>query len=126
MVKKTYKLSNYFYDNRCGGLNFYSLILVLLGLGLAIFVFLPEYTKMQNGIYNVSCTDIRSKIDSAVADYNVRNSLNYSKPGLIVDLDTLKEKGYLREIKYCPQKGQFIFGKDGKVICTIHSKGDQK
>ena len=109
--------------NKKGGLGFYDLLLLMLGLGLAVFVFLPEYSDVQNGIYSVSCTDIRTKIDSAVEDYNVNNSNTYSKPGQIVDLDTLKEKGYLREIKYCPQKGTFLFGKNGKVICSIHSKG---
>ena len=109
--------------NKKGGLGFYALILLMLGLGLAVFVFLPEYADVQDGIYSVSCSDIRAKIDSAVEDYNVNNSTTYSKPGQVVNLDTLKEKGYLREIKYCPQKGTFLFGKDGKVICSLHSKG---
>ena len=109
--------------NKKGGLGFYALLLLIIGLGLAIFVFLPEYSDMQNGIYSVSCSDIRTKIDSAIEDYNVNNSNTYSKPGRIIDLDTLKEKGYLREIKYYPQKGTFILGKNGKVICSIHSKG---
>ena len=109
--------------NRKGGLGFYALILIMLGLGLAVFICLPEYTDVQEGIYSVSCADIRAKIDSAIEDYNVNNSKTYIKPNAIVDLDTLKEKGYLREIKYCPQKGTFIFGKNGKVICSIHSKG---
>ena len=110
-------------NNKKGGLGFYALLLLMLGLGFAIFVFLPEYTDVQNGIYSVSCSDIRTKINSAIEDYNVNNSNTYAKPGQIVDLDTLKEKGYLREIKYCPQKGTFLYGKDGKVICSIHTKG---
>ena len=115
--------SEFDFMNKKGGLGLYALILLMLGLGLAVFVFLPEYADVQNGIYSVSCTDIRMKIDSAVEDYNVNNSNTYSKPGKVVDLDTLKEKGYLREIKYCPQKGVFLFGQNGKVICSIHSKG---
>ena len=82
---------------------------------------MPEYSDVQNGIYSVSCADIRTKIDSAIEDYNVKNSKEYAKKGCIIDLDTLKEKGYLREIKYCPQKGTFIIGNNGKVICSIHS-----
>ncbi|MBQ3643326.1 MAG: hypothetical protein II961_01900 [Candidatus Riflebacteria bacterium] len=109
--------------SRKGGLGFYALILIMLGLCLAVFVCLPEYSDVQDGIYSVSCADIRAKIDSAIEDYNVNNSTTYIKPNTIVNLDTLKEKGYLREIKYCPQKGTFIFGKNGKVMCSIHSKG---
>ncbi len=110
-----------FYGYRKGGLGFYSLILLVLGLGFALFVFMPEYSEMQSGIYSVSCADIRTKIDSAIEDYNVKNSKEYAKKGCIIDLDTLKEKGYLREIKYCPQKGTFILGNNGKVFCSIHS-----
>lgn len=110
-----------FYKSRFGGLGFYALILLIAGLGLAIFVFLPEYSNVQNGIYNVSCADIRAKIDSAIEDYNFKNSKEYVKKGSIIDLDTLKEKGYLREIRYCPQKGTFIYGGKGKVVCTIHT-----
>ena len=111
--------------NRRGGLGFYAFILLLLGLGLAIFVFLPDCKEVQDGIYKVSCNDITTKINSAVDDYNTTNSKTYSKPGNIVDLDTLKEKGYLDEIKYCPQKGTFMFNEKGKVICTIHAKGEK-
>ncbi len=71
--------------NRKGGLGFYALILIMLGLGLAIFVFTPEYSDMQNGIYSVSCADIRAKIDSAIDDYNVNNSITYIKPNTILD-----------------------------------------
>ncbi len=117
------KLSNkkLFYKSKFGGLGLYALILLITGLGLAIFVFLPDYSDMQNGIYNVSCNDIRLKIESAIEDYNVKNSKEYTKKGMIIDLDTLKEKGYLREIRYCPQKGTFIYDGNGKVICSIHS-----
>lgn len=111
-------------NNRRGNLSLYAIILVLIGLGFAIFVFTPEYRDVQNGIYTVSCQEIRMKIDSAIEDYNINNSKSYSKPaGEIIDLDTLKEKGYLREIRYCPQKGRFIFDEKGKVFCTTHSKG---
>lgn len=115
-----------FYPNRHGGLGLYAIILIIVGLGLALFVFMPEYTEVQNGIYNVSCEDIRAKIQSAVDDYNVNNSKSYGKPNLVVDLDTLKEKGYLREIKLCPQKGVYMFDKNNKVICSIHTKGQTK
>ena len=114
------------YKSRFGGLGFYALILLVAGLGLAIFVFLPEYSDMQKGIYNVSCADIRSKIDSAIEDYNLKNSKEYTKKGTIIDLETLKAKGYLREIKSCPQKGTFIYGNNGKVECTIHSSEVKK
>lgn len=107
--------------NKAGGLGFYALILLVLGLGLAIFVFLPDYKEIQDGIYKASCNDITTKLNSAIEDYNTSNSISYAKPGSIVDLDTLKEKGYLDEIKYCPQKGNFMFDEKGKVICTIHS-----
>ncbi len=110
-----------FYKSKFGGLGFYALILLITGLGLAIFIFFPEYSNMQSGIYNVSCADIRAKINSAIEDYNVKNSKEYAKKGTIIDLDTLKEKGYLREIKHCPQKGIFIYGENGKVKCSLHS-----
>lgn len=117
-VNKSYQPS------RRGNLSLYAIILVLIGLGFAIFVFTPEYRDVQRGIYTVSCQEIIMKINSAIEDYNINNSKSYTKPaGVIVDLDTLKEKGYLGEIKYCPQKGRFIFDEKGKVVCTIHSKG---
>ncbi len=122
-MNKNISVSFFAFKRRKGGLGFYALLLLLTGLGLATFLFFPEYINMQSGIYSVSCNDIRAKIESAVEDYNVNHSLTYSKPGQIVDLDTLKEKGYLREIKYCPQKGIFIFDEKGKVICSFHSKG---
>lgn len=120
----TKMLCQLFPINRRGNMALYAILLIMVGLGLAIFVFFPEYLDMQNGIYDVSCNDIRIKIDSAVEDYNVNNSKTFIKIGGSVDQDTLKEKGYLREIKKCPQNGKFLFGKNGKVICTIHSKGN--
>lgn len=114
------------FNNRHGGLGLYAVVLIIVGLGLALFVFMPEYNEVQNGIYNVSCDDIRAKIQSAIDDYNVNNSKAFGKPNIKVDLDTLKEKGFLREIKRCPQNGIYMFDKDQKVICSIHTKGQTK
>ena len=111
-------------NNKKGSLAIYAIIFMMVGIVLAVFVFFPEYLDMENGIYDVSCKDIRAKIDSAVEDYNVNNSKSFIKPGARVDQDTLKEKGYLREVKECPQKGVFMFGKNGKVTCSIHTKGN--
>lgn len=122
-----YFISTYSFSNkRKGGLGFYALILLVLGLGFAVFVFLPDYREIQDGIYKASCNDITTKINSAIEDYNTSSSKVYAKPGSIIDLDTLKEKGYLDEIKYCPQKGTFMYDEKGKVICTIHSRKEVK
>ena len=113
-------------SSRHGGLGLYAIILILLGLGLATFVFLPEYNEVQNSIYNLSCDDIRNQIQTAVDDYNINNSKSCVRPNAPVDLKHLQDKGYLREIKNCPQRGDYLFNREGKVICSIHVKGQSK
>lgn len=111
---------------RHGGLGFYAIILILIGLILAVFVFMPEYNEVQKGIYTLSCDEIRNQIQNAIDEYNIKSSKSFSKPNETVDLKVLHEKGYLREIKTCPIEGIYIFNQKGKVICSKHGKGQNQ
>lgn len=107
---------------KSGNFALYAAVFLLFGILISVFLFFPEFINMQSGIYGISCKDIRRKLDSAVSDYNANNSVAMGKPGARVDADTLKEKGYLDEIKKCPMHGIYLFDKNGKVICTYHTK----
>ena len=79
---------------------------------------------MQSGIYGISCREIRQKIQVAVEDYDTNNTRSIVELGKRVDLDTLKEKGFLPEIRLCPEKGEYQFDGRGRVICTFHKTGE--
>jgi len=108
-------------DQRKGNFALYAIVFLFVGVILSVFIFFPQFVDMQSGIYGVSCREIRAKIKAAVEEYNVNNTKSIIEPGKRVDLDTLKEKGYLAEIRLCPQKGEYRFDDKGNVICTYHT-----
>jgi hypothetical protein len=110
-------------SNRNGNLAMYSIIFILFGLLVAIFVFFPQFVTTRTGIYSISCKDIKRKISIAIEDHEANQTNSIIKPGGKVDLDALKVRGYLDDIKLCPEKGVFMFTKDGKVMCTVHDEG---
>ncbi len=110
-------------SKRQGSLAMYSVIFVVLGIILAFFVFSPQFLETRTGIYGISCRDIRRKITVALEDYEANETKSMVRGGNKVDLDTLKVKGYLDQIKLCPENGVYMFSNDGKVICTVHEEG---
>lgn len=113
-------------NNRRGNLAMYSIVFILCGVLMAMFIFFPQYMNTRSGIYGISCRDIRKKISVAIEDHDVNNSVSAIKPGEKVNLDLLKEKGFLDEIRLCPEKGIFMFDNKGRVVCTVHKDGDVK
>ena len=111
---------------RRGNVALYAIVFLLFGIIMSLFIFFPQFLNMQSGIYGISCREIRQKIQMAVEDYDANNSTSIVERGKRVDLDTLKEKGFLHEIKLCPEKGEYKFDELGKVICTFHKTGDNK
>lgn len=110
---------------RGGGFGMYLVALLFL-LGVVSFLFFfPQYMNMRSGIYRLSCKEIRKKIERAVADYDANNTMTIVKPGKTIDLDFLKETGFLAEIQYCPEKGTYKFGPQGEVFCTQHTDPDR-
>ena len=107
---------------RSGSFALYAVVFLFIGILLSVFLFFPQFVDMQSGIYGISCQDIRRKITSAVSDYDANNTVAIENPGHPVNLDLLKEKGFLDEIQKCPMHGKYYFDKNGKVICTFHSK----
>lgn len=114
--------NNKFARNQAGNFALYAIIFLLFGVILSILLFFPEFLNMQSGIYGISCKEMRTKLQSATYDYDINNSVSIVSPGKVVDADLLKERGYLAEIQTCPNHGKFRFDKNGKVICTFHSK----
>ncbi|PKL47843.1 MAG: hypothetical protein CVV42_11925 [Candidatus Riflebacteria bacterium HGW-Riflebacteria-2] len=108
-------------DARQGNFALYAIVFLLVGVILSIFIFFPQFLNMQSGIYGISCREIRVKIRAAVEEYNANNTRTIIEPGKRVDLDTLKEKGFLAEIRLCPQKGEYKFDDKGNVYCTFHN-----
>lgn len=108
--------------SRRGNFALYAIVFLLVGVVLSIFIFFPQFLNMQSGIYGISCREIRQRIQTAAEEYDANNSVSISIPGKRVDLDTLKEKGFLKEIRLCPEKGEYIFNDRRKVTCTVHSK----
>lgn len=108
---------------RKGNFALYAIVFLFMGVILSIFMFFPQFLNMQSGIYGISCREIRQKIQVAVEEYDVNNTRSIVENGKRVDLDTLKEKGFLSDIKLCPEKGEYKFDERGKVICTFHKAG---
>lgn len=106
--------------SRTGGFGLYAVALLTLMVLLAVMFFFPQYVNMRTGIYRISCKEIRKKVERAVADYDANNTMTIIKPGKPIDLDFLKETGFLAEVQYCPDKGTYKFGPSGEVICTAH------
>ncbi len=111
---------------RQGNVALYAIVFLLVGVILSIVIFFPQFLNMQSGIYGISCREIRVKIQAAVEEYNVSNTKSIIQPGERIDLDTLKEKGYLTEIRLCPQKGEYRFDEMGNVYCTFHISEENK
>lgn len=104
-----------------GSIGLYVIIFLLVGLLLSIFLFFPQFINMQSGIHSISCREIRKKVQIAVEDHDANNTRSVMIKGQPIDLDYLKEKGFLSEIQICPEKGKFFIGKNGKVVCSFHS-----
>lgn len=105
---------------RSGNFGLYAIVFLLVGVVLSIFIFFPQFISTQSGIYGVSCREIRQRIKVAVEEHDANNTSSIIQPGKKIDLDTLKEKGFLKDIRLCPEKGDYYFDTDGKVKCTIH------
>ncbi|MBF0409531.1 MAG: hypothetical protein HQM10_19480 [Candidatus Riflebacteria bacterium] len=104
---------------RQGGIGVYGFSILLVLVFFAA-VFTPQFLKMRTGIYQVSCKEIRRKIETAVTNYHFNNTHSISQPGKSIDLDMLLARGYLMETQYCPEGGKYIFGPRGEVLCTLH------
>ena len=111
---------------RQGNFALYAIVFLFVGVILSLFIFFPQFLNMQSGIYNISCREIRVKIRAAVEEYNVTNTKSIIEPGKRIDLDTLKEKGFLSEIRLCPEKGEYRFDEMGNVYCTVHIAEENK
>ncbi len=75
---------------------------------------------MREGVYRISCKEIRAKVRVAITDYNINNTRTIVQPGQTIDLDALKASGFLHEVQRCPEGGRFIFGKNEDVTCSAH------
>ncbi len=106
--------------SRSGGFGLYAVALMFMIVLVAIMFFFPQYMNMRSGIYRISCQEIRKKVERAVTDYDANNTMTIVKPGKPIDLDFLKETGFLAEVQYCPDKGVYKFGPQGEVVCTAH------
>ncbi len=111
-------------DMRQGNIALYAIVFLMVGIVLSIFIFFPQFLNMQSGIYGISCREIRQKIMVAIEDHDANNTRSIVERGRRVDLDTLKEKGFLNEIRLCPEKGEYKFDERGRVICTFHKSGE--
>ena len=107
-------------SSRKGNFALYAIVFLMVGIVLSIFIFFPQFLNMQSGIYGITCREIKRKVQTAVMDHDANETKSIVKANKVVDLDELKEKGFLAEIQYCPEKGKYIFDKTGKVICTVH------
>lgn len=113
-------------DLRLGNVALYAIVFLFVGVILSVVIFFPQFLNMQSGIYGISCREIQVKIKAAVEEYNVSNTKSIIQPGKRIDLDTLKEKGYLAEIKLCPERGEYRFDAMGNVYCTFHISEENK
>jgi hypothetical protein len=92
---------------RQGNIALYAIVFLMVGVVMSIFIFFPQFLNMQSGIYGISCREIRQKIQVAIEDHDANNTRSIVERGKRVDLDTLKEKGFLNEIRLCPEKGEY-------------------
>ena len=113
-------------DRRSGNFGLYAIVFLLVGVVLSIFIFFPQFISTQSGIYGISCREIRQRIKVAVEEYDANNTKSIVQPGERINLDILKEKGFLKDIRLCPEKGEYRFDVDGQVTCTIHSDTQTK
>ncbi len=113
-------------SHKRGNVALYAIVFLLVGIIMSLVIFFPQFLNMQSGIYGISCREIRQKIQVAIEDHDANNSTSIIAPEKRVDLDTLKERGFLHEIKLCPEKGEYKFDKRGRVICTFHKTGDKQ
>lgn len=104
---------------RLGG-NLYGMAIIFVILFFIFAVFLPNFIKMREGIYRVSCKEIRKKVEVAVSNYDSNNTRSIVQSGKPIDLDTLKANGFLSDIQYCPIGGRFFFGPQGEILCSTH------
>jgi len=111
---------------RTGGFGLYMFAFLFMAGLLSVMFFFPQYLNMRSGIYRISCKEIRKKVERAVTDYDANNTRTLVKPGKPIDLDYLKETGYLGEVQNCPDRGKYIFGPGGEVVCTAHPEGVRK
>ncbi|MDN5278370.1 MAG: hypothetical protein PWR01_2335 [Clostridiales bacterium] len=104
-----------------GSIGLYVIVFLLVGLLLSVFLFFPQFLNMQSGIHNITCREIRKKVKLAIEDHDANNTKSIIIEGQPIDLDYLKEKGYLAEVQPCPEKGKYFVGKNGEVICSFHT-----
>jgi competence protein ComGC len=107
---------------KAGGIGLYVIVFLLFGLLMSVFIFFPQFVNMQSGIYKISCREIRSKIQLAIEDHDANNTKRAAEPGEPIDLDYLKESGYLAEVQTCPENGTYFINENGEVYCSFHSK----
>lgn len=108
------------FRKKYGGLGFYLVVTVFVLVAVVYVICTPQYSEIKTGVYSISCQDALGKVVSAVEDYETNNSKTIVKPGKMVDLDFLKENGYLDEIRLCPNTGSFIYNEKGEIVCTLH------
>lgn len=120
-MKENLKTSLMLPNCRCGNFGLYAIVFLLVGVILSIFIFFPQFLSTQSGIYGISCREIRERIKAAVEEFDANNTRSIIEPGKRIDLDTLKEKGFLKDIRLCPEKGEYRFDAYGKVTCSLHS-----
>lgn len=98
----------------------YTLAILFLAALFGLFVFFPQFFKVRSSIYKLSCKEIRRKVETALADYQVNETTTIVQKGKPIDLDVLKARNYLGEVQYCPEGGKYQFGPQGEVLCTLH------
>lgn len=109
-------------NSKNGGIGLYVIVFLLFGLLMSVFIFFPQFLNMQSGIYKISCREIRSKIQLAIEDHDANNTKHAAEPGKPINLDYLKETGYLAEVQTCPENGTYFINENGEVYCSFHSK----
>lgn len=105
-----------------GNIGLYVVIFLLVGLLLSVFLFFPQFLNMQSGINAITCREIRKKVKIAVEDHDANNTKAIMIKGQPIDLDYLKEKGFLAEVQICPEKGRYFIGENGRIVCSFHDK----
>lgn len=112
--------------SRLGGFGLYAVVFLLVGIFLAVFVLFPQFFNMQSGIHHISCREIRQQIQAAVYEHDANISqtiVDYENP---VDIDLLAERGFLAKVNTCPEGGRYMFNKDNRIYCTVHSPNPEE
>lgn len=102
------------------GSNVFGMTLLIFLLVFIIVSFYPRFKEMRDGVYRLSCKEIRRKVEVAVADYDANNTKSIVNPGRPIDLDSLKAAGFLVQVQNCPSGERYVFGPQGEVLCPIH------